>query len=93
VRGQQDHRQGGALVAQALQQVDAVHAVHAQVGDHAVGVVIGQRAQGGGAAFRRFDVVPRALQAQREQPSQARVVVDQQYLACTRHVGVRSRFH
>jgi len=85
VRGQQDHRQGGALVAQALQQIDAVHAVHAQIGDHAVGVVIGQLAQRVGAAFSRFHPVSSAFQAQCKQPSQARVVVDQQYVASPRH--------
>ena len=73
---EQDHRQGGAIMAQALEQIDAVHAVHAQIGDHAVRGIAFQGAQRGSAAFSGFDMMTRAFQAQREQAAQAGVVID-----------------
>ena len=72
---------------QLFQQADAVHLVHAQVGDHEVGA---EAARGGEclhAALDRFDVVVLRAQADGEQTKQARIVVDHQD-ACLAFAGL-----
>src|SRR5699024_2135274 len=85
VGGDQNHRQGRPLAAQVLQQVDAVHAVHEQVGDHAVDDLLAQGLEGGSGILGRGNFMPGALDAQCQQTAQIRVVIDQQDMAVALH--------
>ncbi len=76
VRGEDDHLQAGPAVLQLLQQTDAVHLVHAQVGDDEVGAEATRRCERLHAALHGFHVVVLGAKADGEEAEQARVVVD-----------------
>ncbi len=87
VRGEDDDLQAGPAILQFLQEADAVHLVHAKVGDDEVGP---EAARGGEclhAALDRFYVVILRAQADGEQAKQARIVVDHQD-ACLAFAGL-----
>ena len=63
---------------QFLEQADAVHLVHAQVGDDQVGAEAAGRRERERRAFDGFDFVVLRAQADGEQAQQARIVVDDQ---------------
>ena len=78
VRGENDHPQTRPAALQLLQQADAVHLIHAQIGDHQVrpeSRAGGQRRRG---AFDRFDFVVLGAQPDGQQAQQPGVVVDHQ---------------
>ncbi len=77
----------GPLALDLLQQLDAVHVVHAQVGDDEIRPETRQRGERFGRAFDGFDVVVLRPQADAQQAQQARVVVDQQDAAAQRHLA------
>ena len=95
-RGHHDHRQVGVALAQACQQLDAVHAGHLQVGEHQVGRELLQLAQrlepvGGG-----LDLVALVAQELGERGARVDLVVDDQdaslvfhLLRCSRRGGNR----
>ena len=78
VRGEDDDLEAGIAGLQFLEQADAVHLVHAQVGDDE----LGPEAAGGGQRQRRafdgLDFVVLGAQADGQQAQQARIVVDDQ---------------
>jgi len=78
VSGEDDDLQSRPAVLQLLEEPDAVHLVHPQVGDHQIGA----EAAGGRERLRRaldrFDVVVLRPQADGQQAQQPRVVVDQE---------------
>ena len=78
VRGQQDDLQSRPAVLQLLEQPDAVHLIHAQIGDHQIGPEAARGGQRLHAVLHRLDVVALRAQADRQQAQQPRVVVDHQ---------------
>ena len=78
VRGEDDDLQSRPAVLQLLQQADAVHLVHAQVGDHEVGTEAAGGRERLRAALDGFDVVVLRAQADGQQAQQSRIVVDDQ---------------
>jgi hypothetical protein len=78
VGGHHDHRQVGPGPAHALEQLQAVHLGHVQVGEDAVdaGGVGPERGQGLGAAARRPDLEAGLAQQRRDGEQQRVVVVD-----------------
>ncbi len=76
VRGQNDDAQARPAALQLFEQADAVHVVHAQVGDHEVGAKTHAGRERRGRALDRFDFVVLGAQPDRQEPEQARVVVD-----------------
>ena len=78
VRGQQDHLEARPADLQFLQQADAVHRLHAKVGDDEVGTKTARGRQRLRGALHRFDFVVLGAEADREEAQQARVVVDDQ---------------
>ena len=66
---------------QLFQQPDAVHLVHAQVGDDEVGREAIQRRQRLVRALDGLDVVTLGAQANTQQAQQSRIVIDEQDLA------------
>ena len=63
-----------------VEERQAVHALHAQVGDHHQGTRHGEARQRGLAGFDRGDGVAGGREAHRDQLQQVLVVVDQQDL-------------
>jgi hypothetical protein len=59
VGGQQDHRQAGGLALDLLEQCQAVHLVHAQVGEDQLGAVGVQHLEGLAAALGGGHAKPR----------------------------------
>ena len=78
VRREQQHAEARPLALDLLQQLDAVHVVHAQVGDDEIGPETRQRGERFGRALDGLDVVVLGPQADAQQAQQAGVVVDQQ---------------
>ena len=78
MRREQQHAQPGSLPLDLLQQCDAVHVLHAQIGDDEIRPEARQRRKRFGRALDGFDVVALGAQANAEQAQQTRVVVDQQ---------------
>jgi hypothetical protein len=75
LRGQEDHRQVG-LLAQAAQQLHAVHARHLDVEDGEVRRPRGQPLQRGGAVGVGFDAIAFRFQRDRHRGQDVAVVVD-----------------
>ena len=78
VRGEDDHRQSGIRGLDLLEERHAVHAVHAQVGEHEVGTRCGDRGERALPVLHRGHVIAVGLEADGEEPQQIRVVVNQQ---------------
>ena len=78
VRGENDHRHARRTALQFVKQRHAVHFVHAQVGEHQVGAVLGQAVQCLASALGGGHAVASAFQAHAQQLEQAGVVIDQQ---------------
>ena len=76
VRGQQDDLEPRPAGLQLLEQADAVELVHAQVGDDEVGAEAAGRGQRLHAVFHRLDLIFLGAQADRQQPQQPGIVVD-----------------
>ena len=76
MRGEDDDAQTGPAALQLLEQADAVHLIHAQVGDDQVGAEAPRRRERGCAALDGFDIVILGAQANRQQAQQSRIVVD-----------------
>ncbi len=78
VGGEDDHGQARVGRLDLLEERHAVHAAHAQVGEHDVGTGGGDGRQGAWAAVDGDHGVAVRLQPDGEQPEQVRVVVNQQ---------------
>jgi adenosyl cobinamide kinase/adenosyl cobinamide phosphate guanylyltransferase len=78
VGGEDQHRQQRMAAVHRLEQLQAVHAAHAQVGDQQLRQLVVQHAQRRLAAGRFHHVVALGAQAHRQQPQQGGVVVDDQ---------------
>jgi len=78
VGGEDDDRQGGVLLVDGMEQGHAVHARHAQVGDHQMGTEHRDLHQGLLRAVRHRHVVTGVAQAQVEQAQEIGIVVDDQ---------------
>ena len=76
VRGEDDDLQSRPAVLQLLEQPDAVHLVHAQVGDDEIGTEAAGGRERLRAALHRLDVVALRAQADGQQAQQPRVVID-----------------
>ena len=76
VRSEDDDAQTGRAALNFLEQADAVHLVHAQVGDHEVGAHAPERRERRCRAFDGIDFVVFGAQTDREQPQQPRIVVN-----------------
>ena len=74
--GEEDHRHVG-LLAQAAQQLHAVHARHLDVEDRQVGGLLAQRLEGGGAVAIGAHLVALRLQRHAERGEDVALVVDQ----------------
>ena len=88
VRRQQQHAEAGPLALDFLQQLDAVHVVHAQIGHDEVRPEARQRGERFGRALDGLDVVVLGSQPDAQQAQQAGVVVDQ--AGCGRAAGLGS---
>ena len=78
VSRQQQHAEAGPLPLDFLQQLDAVHVVHAQIGHDEVRPEPRQSRERFGRALDGLDVVVLGSQANAQQAEQAGVVVDQE---------------
>jgi hypothetical protein len=76
MRGKNDDAQPGRAGLDFLEQTDAVHLVHAQVGDDEIGTHASQRRECRGRALDCIDFVIFRAQTDREQPQQPRIVVN-----------------
>ncbi len=76
VGGEDDDSQAGGPALDFFEQADAVHLVHAQIGDHQIRADPSQRCERRGGAFNRVDFVVLGTQTNREQPEQPRIVVN-----------------
>ncbi len=76
VRGQDDDAQARRATLDFLEQADAVHLVHAQVGDDEIRTHAPQRRERGSSALDCVDFVIFGAQTDREQPQQPRIVVN-----------------
>ncbi len=76
VGGKDDDPQTRRAALDLLEQADAVHLVHAQVGDDQVRAHAGERGEGRSSAFDGVDFVIFSAQTDREQPQQPRIVVN-----------------
>ena len=96
VRGQDHHRQRGRVAVDGVEQRHAVHALHAQVGDHHLRARHRQGRQRRLARLHRGHRVARGRKPHRDQLQQVLVVVDQQdrsAFACHQaHFGLRRSF-
>ena len=68
----------GRATLHFLQQADAVHLVHAQIGDHQIRTDAAERGERQRGAFDGVDFVVLRAQTDREQPQQPRIVVNDQ---------------
>ena len=91
MRRDNDHAQPRRAGLQFFEQPDAVHLVHAQVGDHQVRGEAVQGRQRLVSALDGFNVVALRTQADAKQAQQSRIVVDQQDLAFTLGVWICHR--
>ena len=78
VRGEQNDLQARPAVLQLLQQPDAVHLIHAQIGDHQVGPEAAGSRERERRALHGLDVVTLGAQADRQQAQQPWVIVHYQ---------------
>ncbi len=78
VRREDDDLEARVAGLQFLQQADAVHLVHAQVGDHQLGPEAAGGRQRQCRTFDGFDLVVLRAQADGQEAQQPRVVVDDQ---------------
>ena len=76
VRGQDDDAQPRRATLDFLEQADAVHLVHAQIGDHEIRTHAPERRERGSGALDGIDFVILCAQTDREQPQQPRIVVN-----------------
>jgi hypothetical protein len=76
VRGQDDDPQPRRATLDFLEQADAVHLVHAQVGDDEIRTHAPQRRERSRRALDCVDFVVLCAQTDREQPQQPRIVVN-----------------
>jgi hypothetical protein len=76
VRGEDDDAQPRRAALDFLEQADAVHLVHAQVGDHEVRTHAPERGERSGRTLDCVDFVVFRAQTNREQPQQPRIVVN-----------------
>ena len=76
MRGENDDAQSRRAALHFLEQADAVHLVHAQIGDHEVGPEATGGSERRDAALDGFDFVVLGAQTNREQPQQPRIVVN-----------------
>jgi len=74
--GQNNDLQARPAILQLLEEPDAVHVIHAQVGDDQVGSKPARRRQCQHTAFNRLDVITLRAQADSQQAQQSGVVVD-----------------
>ena len=89
VRREQQHAKAWTLPLNLLQQLDAVHVVHAQVRHDEVGPEARQRGERLGRALDGLDVVVLRSQADAQEAQEAGVVVDQENAAAQLHLGGR----
>ena len=92
MRRDDDDAQAGRTCLQFFQEPDAIHLVHAQVGDDEVGCEAAQRRQCLGGAFDGLDLVALGTQPYRQQPEEARIVVYKKDFALWTSVFVRHGF-
>ncbi len=78
VRREQQDAESRPLALDLLEQLDAVHVVHAQVGDDEIGPETRQSRERFGRAFDGLDVVVLRAQANAQEAKQAGIVVDEQ---------------
>jgi hypothetical protein len=76
VGGEDDDSQPRGPALNLLEQSDAIHLVHAQIGDHQIRADSRQSGECGGGAFDGVDFVVLGAQTNREQPKQPRIVVN-----------------
>jgi hypothetical protein len=76
VGSEDDDAQAGRAALDFLEQADAVHLIHAQVGDDEIGTHAPERCEGRGGALDCIDLVILRAQTDREQPQQPRIVVN-----------------
>ena len=80
VGGEQDHLEARPAHLQLLEQPDAVHLVHAQVGDHEVRTEAADGRERVRRTLHRLDLVVLGPQADRQEAQQARVVIHREDL-------------
>jgi len=78
VGGQDDHLQSRPAVLQLLQEPDAVHLIHTQIGDDEIGTEAARRGKRLRTTFHGLDVVVLGAQPDREQSQQSRIIVHDQ---------------
>ena len=78
MRGENDDPQTRPAALQLLEQANAIHLVHAQIGDHQIGAKTHAGGQCGGGTFNRFHLVVLGAQTDRQQAQQTGVVIDHQ---------------
>ena len=78
VGGQDDHSQTRPAALQLLEQSDAVHLIHAKIGDHEVGTESRARGECRRGALHGLDLVVLGAQADGQQTQQPGVVIDHQ---------------
>jgi len=78
MRRENNDPQSRPSALQLLQQSDAVHLVHAQIGDHQIRTKTHAGRQRSGGTFNRFDLVVLGAQTDRQQAQETRIVVDHQ---------------
>ena len=76
VRSEDDDAQPRRAALDFLEQADAIHLVHAQVGDHEIGTHAAERRERSSRALDCVDFVVFCAQTDREQPQQPRIVVN-----------------
>jgi hypothetical protein len=76
--GHQQERQGGVVLADPAQHLEARHAGHAHVGDHHRRLALRQQAEGGDARFRGGDGKSLSGQKSLQQAALAGVVIHHQ---------------
>src|SRR5579875_1373832 len=76
VCGEYNDLQPRPAMLQLLEQPDAIHLIHAQVGDHEVGTEAARGGERLNAALGGFHVIALRAQADREEAQQAGVVID-----------------
>ena len=78
VRGENDHRKAGVRRLDLVEEGHAVHALHAQVGEHEVRARGGDGGERALAAFHGRNAVSVGLEPDGEEPEDVRIVIDEE---------------